>query len=169
MDVREILTGGDLRSVGHVEEVVIFVGDDPDRFIELMTGLTDDRPVVRMRSADAIEKLTRRHPELLQAHQASLFEQLHRATQQEVRWHLAQLMPRMTWTEEEAAEIVYVLTGWIGTETSAIVIVNSLQALFDLSMLHSRFRDEVVALLEANLESGSPAVKSRCKKCLRDM
>lgn len=120
MDIRALLSGGDLRSIGHVDAVVAFVGNNPDRFSELMTGLTDDRPVVRMRSADA-------------------------------------------------ADIVHVLTRWIEIETSNIVIVNSLQALFDLSIVHPRFRDEVVALLEANLESGSPAVKSRCKKCLRNV
>lgn len=169
MDIREVLSGGDLRSVGHVDEVVAYVGNDPDRFNELMTGLTDDRPVVRMRSADAMEKVTRRHPKLLRAHQASLFEQLQIATQQEVRWHLAQLMPRMTWTEEEASGIVHVLTDWIDTETSAIVIVNSLQAIFDLSAVHPRFRDELKAMLETQLETGSSAVKSRSKKLLQKL
>ena len=169
MDIREVLSGGDLRSVGHVDEVVTFVGNDPDRFSELMTVLTDDRHVVRMRSADAMEKVTRHYPALLQAHQASLFEQLQIATQQEVRWHLAQLMPRMTWTEEEASDIVRVLTDWIAAETSAIVIVNALQAMFDLSAMHSRFRDELKALLETQLAAGSPAVKSRAKKLLHKL
>ena len=59
MDIREVLRGGDLRSIGRVDEVVEFVGDDPGRFSELMTGLTDAHPVVRMRSADAVEKVTR--------------------------------------------------------------------------------------------------------------
>lgn len=169
MDIREVLSGGDLRSIGHVDAVVAYVGNDPDRFSELMTGLTDDRPVVRMRSADAIEKVTRRHPKLLQAHQASLSQQLHRAIQQEVRWHLAQLMPRLTWTEDEAADIVQMLTDWIDTETSNIVIVNSLQAIFDLSAMHPRFRDELKVLLETQLETGSPAVKSRSKKLLQKL
>ncbi|WP_404354213.1 hypothetical protein [Exiguobacterium aurantiacum] len=169
MDIREVLSGGDLRSVGHVDEVVAYVGNDPDRFNELMTGLTDDRPVVRMRSADAMEKVTRRHPKLLQAHQASLFQQLHITTQPEERWHLAQLMPRLMWTEDEAADVVHMLTDWIATETSAIVIVNSLQAIFDLSAVHSRFRDDLKTLLESQLETGSPAVKSRSKKLLKKL
>ena len=169
MDIREVLNGGDLRSVGRADEVVEFVGNDPGRFSELMTGLTDARPVVRMRSADAMEKVTRRHPELLEAHQSSLFEQLHIATQQEARWHLAQLMPRLTWTEQETADIVHVLIGWIDTESSAIVIVNSLQAIFDLSVVHPQHCDELKALLESQLEAGSPAVKSRSKKLLRNM
>ncbi|TCI46075.1 hypothetical protein EVJ27_06170 [Exiguobacterium sp. SH3S2] len=169
MGLLERLQGGDLRSIGRVDEVIQFVGDDPERFAELMTGLTDERPVVRMRGADAIEKVTRRHPELLRPHQASLFQQLHLGTQREVRWHLAQLMPRMTWTEEEAADIVRVLTGWIDTETSAIVIVNSLQAIFDLSAVHPGFRDELIVLLETQLEMGSPAVKNRCKKLLQKL
>jgi hypothetical protein len=169
MDIREVLSGGDLRSVGRVDEVVEFVGNDPGRFSELMTGLTDARPVVRMRSADAMEKVTRRHPELLEAHQSSLFEQLHIATQQEVRWHLAQLMSRMIWTEEEASDIAHVLTDWITAETSSIVIVNALQAIFDLSAVHSRFRDDLKTLLESQLETGSPAVKSRSKKLLQKL
>ena len=169
MDIREVLSGGDLRSVGHVDAVVAYVGNDPDRFSELMTGLTDDRPVVRMRSADAIEKVTRRHPNLLQAYQVSLFQQLQIATQQEVRWHLAQLMPRLTWTGDEASGIVHVLTDWIATETSNIVIVNSLQAMFDLSAVHPQHRDELKALLESQLEAGSPAVKSRSKKLLQKL
>ncbi|WP_396128425.1 hypothetical protein [Exiguobacterium mexicanum] len=169
MDIRELLNGGDLRSIGHVDEVVEFVGNDQDRFNELMTGLTDDRPVVRMRSADAIEKLTRRHPELLHAHQTTLFQQLHTTPQQEVRWHLAQLMPRMTWTEEEASDIAHVLTDWITAETSSIVIVNALQAMFDLSAVHPRFRDKLKALLETQLEAGSPAVKRRSKKLLQKL
>ncbi|WP_214760370.1 hypothetical protein [Exiguobacterium sp. s146] len=169
MDIRELLNGGDLRSIGHVDEVVEFVGNDQDRFNELMTGLTDDRPVVRMRSADAIEKLTRRHPELLHAHQTTLFQQLHTTPQQEVRWHLAQLMPRMTWTEEEASDIAHVLTDWITAETSSIVIVNALQAMFDLSVVHPQHRDELKALLETQLDAGSPAVKRRSKKLLQKL
>ncbi|KGI86148.1 hypothetical protein JY98_07820 [Exiguobacterium mexicanum] len=169
MDIRELLNGGDLRSIGNVDKVIEHVGNDPDQFNELMSGLTDVRPVVRMRSADAIEKLTRRHPELLQMHQTTLFQQLHTITQQEVRWHLAQLMPRLTWTEQETADIVRVLTDWIDTESSAIVIVNSLQAIFDLSDVHPQHRDELKALLETQLETGSPAVKSRSKKLLRNV
>ncbi len=82
---------------------------------------------------------------------------------------MAQLVTRMAWTEEEAADIVRVLTGWIDTETSNIVIVNALQALFDLSMIHPRFRDDVITLLKEKRESGSPAVKSRSKKLLRNV
>lgn len=169
MDIRELLVGRDLHSIGRVDAVVFFVGNHPDRFNELMTGLTDDHSIVRMRSADAVEKVTRLHPELLQAHQVLFFEQLQSATQQEVRWHLAQLMTRLKWDEEEALEIVRMLTRWVETETSQIVIVHSLQALFDLSATHPRFRDDVVDLLEVQLESGGPAVKSRSKKLLRNV
>ncbi|WP_214889497.1 hypothetical protein [Exiguobacterium sp. s142] len=50
-----------------------------------MIGLIDERPVVRMRSTDTMEKVTRRHPELLRPHQATLFQKLYLATEQEVR------------------------------------------------------------------------------------
>ncbi|WP_214889494.1 hypothetical protein [Exiguobacterium sp. s142] len=78
-------------------------------------------------------------------------------------------MPRLTWMEEEAADIFRVLTGWIDIETSNTVIVNALQAIFDLSAVHPRFRDAVITLLKAKLETGSPTVKSRCKKLLQKL
>ncbi|TCI77712.1 hypothetical protein EVJ20_07050 [Exiguobacterium sp. SH0S1] len=162
----ERLQGGDLRSIGRVDEVVQFVGDDSERFAELMVGLTDDRPVVRMRSADAVEKITRRYPELLKAHQAPLLELLPAFTQQEVRWHVAQLMPRLPLSDDEAGQVVRVLKAWIASETSKIVIVNSLQALFDLSVRYSRFHDELIDLLHKQLDTGSPAVRSRCNTLL---
>lgn len=162
----ERLQGGDLRSIGRVDEVVQIVGDDPERFAELMAGLTDDRPVVRMRSADAVEKITRRYPELLKAHQAPLLELLPAFTQQEVRWHVAQLMPRLPLSDDEAGQVICVLKTWVSSDTSNIVIVNSLQALFDLSVRYSRFHDELVGLLQTQEETGSPAVRSRCNTLL---
>ncbi|RHB49716.1 hypothetical protein [Exiguobacterium sp. AM39-5BH] len=41
MDIRDVLSDGDLRSIGHVEAVVIFIGNDPERFKESMTGRPD--------------------------------------------------------------------------------------------------------------------------------
>ncbi len=78
-------------------------------------------------------------------------------------------MPRMTWTEEEASDIAHVLTDWITAETSSIVIVNALQAMFDLSVVHPQHRDELKALLETQLDAGSPAVKRRSKKLLQKL
>lgn len=53
------LRGGDRRSIGKVGEVVGAVQKKPDLFKDLVAGLFEADPVVRMRAADAMEKISR--------------------------------------------------------------------------------------------------------------
>ena len=62
------LEGGDRRSLGRAPEVIAEVMDDPGLFKVLLSGLRSDDAVVRLRVADAIEKVSARHPEYLQPH-----------------------------------------------------------------------------------------------------
>jgi HEAT repeat protein len=63
------LRGGDRRSIGKVGEVVCAVRKKPDLFNDLVTGLFDEDPVVRMRAADAMEKISSDNPEFLRPSQ----------------------------------------------------------------------------------------------------
>jgi hypothetical protein len=51
--------------------------------------------VIRLRAADAAEKVTRHHPEWLQPYKRRLLGDLARVEQPEVRWHVAQMLPRL--------------------------------------------------------------------------
>jgi len=57
------LTGGDRRSIGRTGEVVAAVLGEPSLFGVLLSGLWSSDPLVRMRAADALEKITRKHEE----------------------------------------------------------------------------------------------------------
>jgi len=61
------LKGGDLRSIGRAEEVVQDILNNPVLFAEVFEDMLDDDPLVRMRSADALEEVSSRYPEYLQA------------------------------------------------------------------------------------------------------
>jgi hypothetical protein len=52
------LRGRDRRSIGNVDAVVAAVQKKPDLFKDLAGGLFDEDPVVRMRTADAMVKLS---------------------------------------------------------------------------------------------------------------
>src|SRR5690242_12000583 len=67
-----LLEGGDRRSVGRADEVAALVSRNPKLFPRLFAGLWSDDPVVRMRAADAAEKVTRTAPKLLQPYKAEL-------------------------------------------------------------------------------------------------
>lgn len=90
-DILEKLRGGDLRSIGRANEVAQEVENKPALFESLFSGLFDDEPVVRMRSADVIEKVTKNNPELLSGYTSRVISILATAELQEVCWHMAQI------------------------------------------------------------------------------
>lgn len=70
------LKGGDLRSIGKADEVVKDIIENPKLFGEVFKGMLDDDPIVRMRSADALEKVSSTHPEYLQQFKGKLIKSL---------------------------------------------------------------------------------------------
>jgi hypothetical protein len=165
-DVLRKLEGGDRRSIGRVDEVIEQVLDDPSLFDALFRGMLDDDPVVRMRSADAAEKISAQRPQLLQAHKSKLIQQLAQSQQQEVRWHVAQMLPRLDMNGEEREAAVGILLHYLDDD-SKIVKTFSMQALGDLALMDATLRPRVVPLLRKLTETGSPAMKSRGRKLLQ--
>ena len=126
------LQGGDRRSIGRVSQVVAQVLDDPSQFDTVFNGMLSDHPVPRMRSADAAEKVAAVHPEYLQPHKTRLLEQVAEIQQQEVRWHVAQMLPRLKLSCAEHTRAVHILTEYL-RDQSNIVKTFSMQALVDLA------------------------------------
>ena len=82
-DLLALLAGADRRSIGRADEVSGMVLKRPALFPELMAGLWNADPVVRMRAADVAEKVSRKQPELLQPFKAELLGLLREASEQE--------------------------------------------------------------------------------------
>ena len=162
----EKLRGGDRRSIGRAEEVAADVLADPSLFDVVFDGMACDDPVVRMRAADAVEKATGERPALLgDAHRERLLGDLAAVDQQEVRWHVAQLLPRLDLDGEDVDRAVGILDGYLDDE-SRIVRVNAMSALADLAVAHPGLREGVRARIEASMAEGSPAVRARGRKLL---
>ena len=164
-NILDKLAGGDRRSVGRVAEVVAAVLDRPRFFEALIKGLLTDDPVIRMRAADAIEKITLTHPEYLQPYTGQLIRLSKNATQQEVRWHMAQILPRLALKPGQRESVVETLFTYLA-DKSKIVVTFSLQALSDFAAEDNKLRTRVIAVLEKELGAGSPAIKSRSRKLL---
>ena len=160
------LTGGDRRSIGRVGEVVEDVLNDPALFPALFEGIVHTDPIIRMRSADAIEKISARRPEYLRPFKKRLLQRVAKINQQEVRWHVAQMLPRLELNEGERAASVAILQGYL-QDKSKIVKTFSMQALADLAEQDAALRPPVIQLLEELTRTGSPAMKSRGRKLLK--
>jgi len=160
-----LLADGDRRQKGRSESVVAAILKQPVRFGALVEGLRERDPALRMRVADAIEKITRTRPELLVPHKRSFLATFSRIDQKEVRWHLAQILPRLPLSAVERKQVFERLNSWLADD-SRIVKAFALQGLADLALQDSRYRPRVLALVKRLMASGIPAVQSRARKLL---
>jgi alkylhydroperoxidase/carboxymuconolactone decarboxylase family protein YurZ len=157
-----LLKGGDRRSIGASNQVVRKVLADRHLLAELIHGLTVDDLLVRMRCADAAEKVSCIHPVWLQPHKKALLDLARHTTQQELRWHLAQMLPRLTLTSRERSLVQIVMRAYLN-DRSRIVQAFALQALADLAAGDLSQQERLVALLEATMRHGSPATRARAR------
>jgi hypothetical protein len=159
------LRGGDRRSIGKVNEVVAAVRKKPDLFKDLVNGLFDENPVVRMRAADAMEKISLDNPQSLQPFKTELIRLAQQTQQQELRWHTAQMIPRLKLTPKEAATVTDILFDYLN-DKSKIVVTFAIQALSDLALTKGDASARVIRAIEKLTRTGSPAIQSRGKKLL---
>jgi hypothetical protein len=157
------LAGGDRRSRGKSDEVAQEASHAPDLFAVLVDGMTGDDPVIRMRAADAVEKASRIFPRLLDPHKRRFLKDVAELEQQEVRWHLAQIVPRLRLNRRERQACVTLLKSYL-IDRSKIVQVSAMQGLADLALQDDRLRKSVSDLVESLIVDGSPAVKARGRK-----
>jgi hypothetical protein len=163
-----LLSGGDRRSIGRSNQIVNLVLTTPRRFAELTKCLWSDDPIVRMRAADSAEKVSAVKPELLKPYKAELLGLLAEAEQIELRWHLAQMIPRLRLTQGERERALETLQLYL-EDQSSIVRTFALQALTDLSRGEAGLRLRVREILEESVATGTAAMKARARKLLKEL
>ena len=131
-EILELLQGGDRRSIGRANEVVNMVQKNPAHFELLFQGFYESNPVIRMRTADAIEKVTSAAPELLIPYKQDFLALVHQINQMEVLWHFAQIIPRLSLSTEEIKTVYPSIEKYL-SHPSAIVKTSAMQCLYDLS------------------------------------
>jgi hypothetical protein len=124
-----ILTGGDRRSLGRVDEVIEAVLARPSSFAALFDCLFSADEIVRMRAGDAIEKVARRRPDLLEPYHERLLVDVAAIEQASVQWHLAQILPRLELGPSERRRAIVVLKRNLETYDDWIVTNLTLEAL----------------------------------------
>jgi hypothetical protein len=166
--LKDWLEGTDRRSIGRADEVAALVLREPRRFRELIGLLWSVDPVARMRAADAVEKISSQKSGLLKPFKAGLLELLLEAEQKELRWHLAQMIPRLPLTKSERQRAADGLRRYLG-DTSSIVKTFTLQAITELAQADLSLLLEIRDILEAAARTETPAMRARARKLLKTL
>lgn len=159
------LEGGDRRSIGQSGLVVAEVLADPALFDELFSGLRSRDSVVRIRVADALEKVTAVRPDLLRPYKRDLLGSLSKSADKEVRWHVAQMLPRVRWSGRERRLVYEILASYL-QDSSSIVKACAMQALVDFTEQVPGLRPAVSRLVRRLTTTGTSAMRARGRKLL---
>ena len=158
------LDGDDLRSIGNANKIVSLVRDQSS-FDQLFRLLFHAKRQIVMRAADAIEKLTIQHPEYLTPHKKELFEISLHDNKIELKWHLAQLLPRIEFNKAEKRKAWEILFEWASNKNeSKIVRVNALQGLDILLPTMTEQKEELMDLVASVYKENIPSINARIRK-----
>jgi hypothetical protein len=164
-NIVEKLRSGDRRSIGRSDEVAQQIAKNPKLFAEVLAATLDDDPVIGMRASDAIEKASAIDPSLLQPHKRIILNKIALISQQEVRWHVALILPRLKLTTKEGDHAISVLFDYL-EDKSSIVKTFAMQALSDFALSDTRLRKRILPVLEFLTENGTAAMRARGRKLL---
>jgi hypothetical protein len=138
IDFEKILSGGDLRSIGKSNAVVLKINNQND-FDELFKYLFHADRLIVMRAADSIEKITINNPQYLKKHKTEIIELCNVAKDKELKWHLALFIPRLNLKNIEFKNAWDILTTWAKDKNnSRILRVNSIQGLYEMTKQQSK-------------------------------
>jgi len=169
-NIKQLLSRGDMRTTGRADEVAEMVLTDTKLFAELFACLKLNDPPVRMRAADALEKVTQKKPDLLQKYKEQILDEIAYIEQQEVQWHVAQMIPRLELLPKEVKKATEILDNYLDKTASNIVRVMSLQALADLALQGKFPREQVIRKINNYSQKiQAPSVRARSKRLLRGL
>lgn len=166
--IEVLLAGGNPRSLRNADIVINAASRQPERLEELVQCVFSADEIVRMRASDALEKVCRAHPGLLQRFVPQLLGEMARIEQPSVQWHLAQILTEVRLDEREQAEAIAILEHNLDTSGDWIVTNLTLQALAVFARTSPAVRTRLTERLHHYQDSPYKSVASRARKLLAE-
>jgi HEAT repeat protein len=163
--VLQYLTGGDLRSDGNANEVASLILDNPNLINDLLDGLDEPRDVVRARTADALEKVSRDKPEYLLKKLSQFMRMAKSDPVPMVRWHAAMVLTNLLALEQNVDKIGATMMALLA-DPNAFVKSWAITGLCILGRKYPNKRKRILAGLSELRRDASIAVRHRAAKAI---
>ncbi len=158
--ILEWLSGGDLRSDGVATEVADIVLGNPQLIDELYAGLSVPDDVVRGRAADALEKISRSAPELIENHLGEIIDIAMHDDVAMVRWHLAMILGHLALDRSRIDSITSTLLLLLDDKS----VFTKSWAIVSLCIVARKFPEKQEAVLEGVAQlKGDESIAIRSK------
>src|SRR5690242_20276813 len=167
--IEGLLDGGDRRSVGQVSRVVRRATRDATVVPALVAALRSKRPLVRLRAADALEKISRRDAKALGVCRRQLIHAVARTSDPVVRWNLIQLLPRISHDRNAMPRLTRRLVVLFQSDASAIVRVSALDAVAAFAKQNALVEPLAQRMVLEGLTSPIASVRARARRLDRGL
>ena len=162
------LSEGDLTTDGRANEVAELVASNPELWPDLTAALSSPEPVVRGHAADALEKVTRSHPEWVRVDLPALRRQAIADPVAMVRWHLAMVLGHLAGFDETVDPSSHTLEQLLH-DPSATVRSWALTSLCIIGRLSPNRSPRIIRQISALARDPSAAVRKRARRALETL
>jgi len=169
MSIADLFSGGDPRALGRVPVVIDIVLCDPARLGELFECLSSDDLIVRMRASDALEKVARERPMLLEPFVEPLLSEVAAIQQPSVQWHLAQIVAEVRLDADQRQRAVEILKRNLERSEDWIVLSLTMDSLTHFALEDSDLRLWLIPELRRHLDDRRKSVSKRALKLLNQL
>ena len=166
---REKLTGGTRTSVGSADEVIQKLLKNSAGLPAIYDLFLDKDPVVAMRASYVAMKVAEQKPDSVEPFAKDLLKNLNLYTQQEVRWHIPQLLTHLNLTLAQRRKAYEVLMEWSETDKSKIVGYYSLQTAANFAETDDKILQDFIPRLKKANKLGAKSIQNRCKKIAKQL
>lgn len=160
--IRELLSGGDRRSIAESNHARAIVERDPSRLGELASLVNDEDWLVSLRALDLLEKVAHDHADWIEPYRTAFIGPLADSDKWEVRLQIVRALPLFRWTAAQQRRVESILTENVNFPQT-FVRAWALDGLATLATTRPRLRPAVERGLRAFERSSSKALQARAR------
>ena len=159
---RDLLLGGDRRSIARSGEALKLVRSRPRRVADMAALARDEDPLVSQRALDLLEKLAHEHPEWIDPHKRLFIGPLADSDRWEVRLQIVRALPLFAWKPAEQLRVLAILRRDLN-HPQKFVKAWALDSLATFALKEPALRPIVLRHLRSFERSGSKALVARAR------
>jgi hypothetical protein len=167
--VRDTLSGGTRTSIGDADQVIQKLLKAPSGLADVYKLFLDEDLVVAMRASYVAMRVAEQKPESVKPFTKDLLKNLELYTQQEVRWHIPQLLVHLDLTKAQKKRAYEVVMGWAETDKSKIVGYYGFQAAADFAETDQALLEDFIPRIRKANKTGAKSIQNRCKKIAKQL
>lgn len=160
--LRELLSGGDRRSIAESNRARAIVEREPSLIGELASLASDEDWLVSLRALDLLEKFAHEHPEWVEPYKHVFIGPLANSDKWEVRLQVVRALPLFRWTPAQQRRVESILTENVNFPQT-FVRAWALDSLATFAEKRPQLRPSVERGLRSFERSSSRALKARAR------